>query len=635
MDCGFIKVAAATTHVRVADTQYNTERIIECMRKASEKKVKILVTPELSLTGATCEDLFLQDVLLKSAEESLGIIAEASEGLDLLVSVGLPVELDGSVYNCAAVLYDGEILGVVPKTNLLNYGGLFEKRWFESGADVAVSEITIAGQDTLFGTELLFRNETLGELCVAVEIGSDLQAVIPPSAYHVKAGANVILNPAACAATADSGELRRDFVKNQSMRLACGYISAGAGGGESTQDNVYTGHNMIFENGVMLNECDGVTGMITTELDVSLLQFVRRKTGAMRGDSGEYAVSYWDSAFEETNLTREISKEPFIPQNTDELAKKCEKIIDIQSRGLKKRLEHTNAKTLVIGLSGGLDSTLAILVCAKALDMLGRPREDILAITMPCFGTTARTRSNAEILAEELGAQLKVVDITNSVKSHFADIGQAEDRYDVVFENSQARERTQVLMDVANGCGGLVIGTGDLSELALGWATYNGDHMSMYGVNGGVPKTLVRKLVQHVADTCENEALKKVLYGILNTPVSPELLPAENGEISQKTEDLVGPYELHDFFMYNIVHCGFEPKKVYRLAKYAFDGEYDGETVIKWLKTFIRRFFNQQFKRSCLPDGPQVGVITLSPRAGWKMPSDAVSAAWLEQLEDL
>ena len=636
---GFIKVAAGTPKIRVADCRYNAEQIFTMMREADKQGVKVLCLPELCLTGYTCGDLFLQDTLLCGAEEGLQTILEATRNLDMVTVLGLPVRCkwDNKLYNCAAVIQSGEILGLVPKTYLPNYGEFYEQRWFASGAGVETS-VDLCGETVDMDAAGLFACETVPNLVLGVEICEDLWATEPPSARLARGGATVILNLSASNELVGKSGYRRNLVVGQSGRLVCGYVYADAGEGESTTDLVFTGHNMIAENGALLAERRFATGLTISEIDVDRLAYERRR---MTTFNGQRQADLWRASFslplEETRLTRAVSPAPFVPADAEDRAERCNEILKIAALGLKKRLEHTGARTAVMGLSGGLDSTLAILITAVAMKLLDRPASDIIAVTMPCFGTTDRTRDNAVELAERLGATLKRIDIGSAVKVHFKDIGQSMEDHSVTFENGQARERTQVLMDIANQNGGLVIGTGDLSELALGWATYNGDHMSMYGVNAGIPKTLVRHLVAFVSDDkgSEDPRLSAVLDDILDTPVSPELLPAIEGKISQKTEDLVGPYELHDFFLYYAIRWGFPPRKVFRLAEHALGRTYDRATILKWLNSFYRRFFTQQFKRSCLPDGPKVGSVTLSPRGDWRMPSDAVAALWLEELEGL
>ena len=555
-----------------------------------------------------------------------------------MTAVGLPVrdKWDGKLYNCAALIQQGEILGLVPKVHLPNYGEFYEKRWFASGKDMD-NLITLCGQEVCLSDRLIWACEEIPDLVIGVEICEDLWAPEPPSAALARSGATLILNLSASNETVGKANYRRNLVAGQSGRLLCGYVYADAGAGESTTDMVFTGHNLIAENGAILAESRLFHNSLTiSELDVQRLSGERRRLSSFPAVQDEgYQRIYFSLPVEKTNLSRIIDPRPFIPSEQSALKNRCETILSIQSLGLKKRLEHSRAKTAVVGISGGLDSTLALCVTARAMDLLNRPRTDIIAITMPCFGTTQRTKSNAEILAQRLGVTLERVDIAKQVLQHFEDIGHSPDDQDVTFENAQARTRTLVLMDWANQTGGLVIGTGDLSELALGWATYNGDHMSMYGVNASIPKTLICHLVSYEAEKLDDPRLKEVLMDILDTPVSPELLPAKDGEISQKTEDLVGPYELHDFYLYYAIRWGFSPAKVYHLARLAFNGAYDQETILKWLKTFYRRFFNQQFKRSCLPDGPKVGSVTLSPRGDWRMPSDASSALWLKELDEL
>ena len=640
MKDGFISVAAGTPKIAVADCRYNAEQIFTLMREADKQGVKILALPELCLTGYTCGDLFLQDTLLQGAEEGLQTILAATRNLDIVTALGLPVwdKWDNKLYNCAAVIQKGEILGLIPKTYLPNYGEFYEQRWFASGSGVEHG-IELCGQHVSLCVNQTFACDTMPNLVIGVEICEDLWAPAPPSVELARKGATVILNLSASNELVGKADYRRSLVTGQSARLMCGYVYADAGEGESTTDVVFTGHNLIAENGTLLAERRFATGLTVSEIDVDRLIHDRRRTNTFT--FGKEPPEIWRCSFtlpvEETHLTRYVSPSPFVPEDAAGRAERCEEILRIASLGLKKRLEHTGAKTAVVGLSGGLDSTLALLITALAMGMLNRPASDIIAVTMPCFGTTARTRSNAELLAERMGATLKVVDISQAVRRHFADIGQSMENHDVTFENGQARERTQVLMDIANQTGGLVIGTGDLSELALGWCTYNGDHMSNYAVNASIPKTLVRHLVAYLArdNAKKDQALHDVLEDILDTPVSPELLPAVQGEIAQRTEDLVGPYELHDFFLYYMLRWGFPPRKIYRLAVYALGKTYSRDVILKWLKTFYRRFFSQQFKRSCLPDGPKVGSAALSPRGDWRMPSDASAALWMAELETL
>ena len=636
---GFIKVAAGTPKIKVGDCHHNAEAIFTIMREADEQGVRVLALPELCLTGATCGDLFLQNTLLKGAEEGLSTILAATKHLDLVAAVGMPVqdEWNGKLYNCAVLLHKGKILGAVPKVHLSRE----EKRWFSS-VPHGESHAALCGDSVCVSARGVFRCSSLPELMLGVELGDDLFAPVPPSVSLVlNNGATLILNLSADGETAGRADYRRNTILSHTARLVCGYVYANAGEGESTTDQVFAGHNLIAENGVLLAERRFVSGLTISELDVSRLTYERRRLGVFSPDADADPEAFWLRTFpmeaRDTHLTRAVSPSPFLPEDPAMRAERCEEILKIAALGLKKRLEHTHAKTAVVGLSGGLDSTLAVLTTAVAMKLLGRPSTDILAITMPCFGTTDRTRDNAVELASRLGCTLRRIDIGEAVAVHFRDIGQPMDRHDVTFENAQARERTQVLMDVANQEGGLVIDTGDLSELALGWATYNGDHMSMYAVNASIPKTLVRHLVSYICqdNAQSDEALSHVLADILDTPVSPELLPAVGGKIAQKTEDLVGPYELHDFYLYYAVRWGFAPRKVLRLAEQAFGRAYDRATLLKWLRNFYRRFFAQQFKRSCLPDGPKVGTVSFSPRGDWNMPSDAVASLWLDELEGL
>ena len=637
---GFIKVAAGTPQIKVADCRHNAEACFTLMREAAKQGVKVLVLPELCLTGYTCGDLFLHDTLLQGAEEALATVLEATRNLDMVTALGLPVrnKWDNKLYNCAAVIHKGEILGLVPKTALPNYGEFYEGRWFASGQGVE-AYIRLCGQDVDLCARQLFGCQSMPNLVIGVEICEDLWGTQPPSGLLSAAGATVMLNLSASDEVVGKAEYRRALVTGQSARLLCGYVYADAGEGESTTDMVFAGHNLIAENGALLAERRFACGLTVSEIDVDRLVYERRRmnTYTASKEALEIGRVNFDLDTEETRLTRRFSPTPFVPEDSADRAERCDEILKIAALGLKRRLEHTHAAAAVVGLSGGLDSTLAILIAAVAMKLLDRPASDIIAVTMPCFGTTDRTRDNAVELAGRLGATLKRIDIGEAVKQHFKDIGQSMDNHDVTFENGQARERTQVLMDIANQCGGLVVGTGDLSELALGWATYNGDHMSMYGVNASIPKTLVRHLVSFVAGdkVAEDPRLSHVLEDILDTPVSPELLPAVGGEIAQRTEDLVGPYELHDFFLYYIIRWGFPPRKVFRLAEQALGDRYDRSVILKWLKNFYRRFFAQQFKRSCLPDGPKVGSVTLSPRGDWRMPSDASARLWMEELETL
>ena len=634
MKNGFVKVAAATPDIRVADVEFNTQNIINAMEEAQKNGAKILVFPELCVTGYTCSDLFDHSVLLKASRKALLEIAENTNDKDMLVFVGAPLEVNGKLYNVAAAMNQGEIIGFTTKTFLPNYGEFYEMRQFTPGPQT-VREITFEGKKIPFGPQILFQAEGMEELVVAAEICEDVWSPIPPSIQAALEGATVIVNCSASDETIGKDTYRRALISGQSARLISGYIYANAGEGESTTDLVFGGHNIIAENGTVLKESSRyVNEIIYSELDLQRITGERRKNTTFQPLDEETLVRVPFTVEEtKTFLTRTFPKKPFVPSDEQTRAQRCEEILTIQAMGLKKRLAHTNARTAVVGISGGLDSTLALLVTARAFDMLGRDKKDIIAVTMPCFGTTDRTYQNACEMSKKVGATLIEVPIADAVNVHFRDIGHDPEDHSVTYENCQARERTQVLMDIANKTWGMVIGTGDLSELALGWATYNGDHMSMYGVNASVPKTLVRHLVKYAADDTKDEALKNVLYDVLDTPVSPELLPPKDGDITQKTEDLVGPYELHDFFLYFMLRFGYEPSKIFRIACMTFDGEYDKETIFKWLETFCRRFFSQQFKRSCLPDGPKVGTVALSPRGDWRMPSDACVAVWMKDLE--
>ena len=653
MKDGFIKVAACTPEIQVADVDFNVDKIISQLEKCREEGVKVAVFSELCITGYTCQDLFFQNALLDKAMEGVVKIAKTTADSDMLVAVGVPVRANGKLYNCAVVIQDGEVRAFVPKTHLPNYNEFYEARHFAPyRGECAAIDLREYGQLEFIPPmeQTVFVCEEIPELVVGFELCEDLWVADPVSNYLAKAGATLICNLSASDEVIGKDSYRRQLVSNQSARLVAGYIYCSAGDGESTQDMVFSGHNIIAENGSILAESRLFENGITiSEIDFKKLAFERRKISTYPA-SAEWDYSSKDSGFlnmenisrerfsfeiGETALTRKFAKTPFIPSNQAERNERCHLILQMQSHGLMKRIAHTHSKTVVIGISGGLDSTLALLVCVMAMDLLKRPHTDIVAVTMPCFGTTKRTRSNAEILCDALGVTFREVDISKAVLQHFEDIGHDYNDHSVVFENGQARERTKVLMNIANQVSGMVVGTGDLSELALGWATYNGDHMSMYGVNASIPKTLVRHIVQYYGDTCTSDILRDVLYDILDTPVSPELLPTDESgtEMTQKTEDLVGPYELHDFFLYYGIRWGFEPSKVKRLAKYAFEGDYPDEVIDKWLKTFYRRFFSQQFKRSCLPDGAKIGSVTLSPRGDWRMPSDAVAKLWLEDID--
>lgn len=636
MKNGFIKMAAGTPKIQVADCIHNTEEILRLVKEMEAAGAKIMGFPELCITGYTCKDLFWQNVLLDSARERLLWLAEQTKNVDALIVVGLPLEVESKLYNTAAVLNRGKILGLIPKTNLPNYAEYYEARQF-TPADRRFRMVHLADQEIPFTTKLLFSCPQMPGMQIGVEICEDLWVPNPPSISHALAGANVILNLSAGDEITGKDKYRRELVNGQSARLVCAYLYATAGEGESSTDLVFGGHNLICENGSVLAEAKRfVNETIYADIDVKRLTAERRRmTTFPAADNMEYQIIPFELKREETRLERTFPPKPFVPSNREEREKRCDEILSIQAMGLKKRLEHTHSQSAVLGISGGLDSTLALLVTARAFDYLGMEREKITAVTMPCFGTTDRTYRNACELTGKLGATLREVDIKEAVTIHFRDIGHDSEKHDVTYENCQARERTQVIMDIANQTGGMVIGTGDLSELALGWATYNGDHMSMYGVNASIPKTLVRHLVRYYADTCGDEELSRILLDVLDTPVSPELLPPKDGEIAQKTEDLVGPYELHDFFLYYMLRAGYEPDKIYRIACKTFDGVYEREVILKWLKNFYRRFFMQQFKRSCLPDGPKVGTVAVSPRGDLRMPSDACARIWLDEVEKL
>lgn len=636
MKDGFITVATATPQVAVADCEANTQAILACINEMAAAHAKVMVLPELCITGYTCSDLFWQTKLLDEAEAALSVIAEESRQVDALITVGMPLRVAGKLLNVAAILCRGKVLGFVPKVNLPAYNEFYETRHFTSGS-ADMGTVQFCGEEIPVGTNLLFSCENMVDLCVAAEICEDLWVPNPPSVHHALAGASVICNLSASDEMVGKGSYRRDLVAGQSARLVCAYLYATAGEGESTTDLVFGGQNLIAENGTVLAESATFENEINVAtIDVQRLASERRRMSTFpAAESKEYREISFALVEEETKLARFFDADPFVPSNADQLSDRCEEILNIQALGLKKRLAHTHAKSAVVGISGGLDSTLALLVTARAFDMLGLPRKGIVAVTMPGFGTTDRTYNNAVAMIKSLGATFKEVPIAKAVMQHFADIDHDASIHDVTYENSQARERTQILMDIANQANGFVIGTGDLSELALGWATYNGDHMSMYAVNASVPKTLVRHLVRHYADTSADEVLAGVLYDVLDTPVSPELLPPEDGAISQKTEDLVGPYELHDFFLYQMLRMCFPPAKIYRVAKEAFAGRYSNETILKWLRTFYLRFFSQQFKRSCLPDGPKVGSVAVSPRGDLRMPSDACVSAWIKEVETL
>lgn len=637
MDYGFIKVAAATPKIKVADVDYNTELICNQIDEAAKNGAKVLVFPELCLTGYTCSDLFWQSLMLEKVKEKTIEIARYSKDYDMLIMIGIPYEHNGKLYNVGVVLHKGKILGMVTKKHLPNYSEFYEARHFTKGFEKVVT-VDFAGQKVPMGMNILFKCENRPDMVIGVEICEDLWVPNPPSIRHTMAGATIIANLSASDEVTGKSIYRRDLVAGQSARLICGYIYADAGEGESSTDLVYSAHNMIAENGRMLAEAKRfINQTVYGDIDLDRIKNERRKmTTYDSKDEEDYTVVTFEMNMDNNELSTKINNMPFVPGDIAKRNERCEEILTIQAMGLKKRLEHTNAKSAVIGISGGLDSTLALLVTVRAFDMLGRDRKGIVAVTMPGFGTTDRTYDNALKMIEKLGTTFIEINISDAANEHFKAIGHDSSIHDVTYENVQARQRTLYLMNLANQYNGFVVGTGDLSELALGWATYNGDHMSMYGVNASIPKTLVRHLVRYYADTCDDIELNKVLMDVLDTPVSPELLPPQdNGEIAQKTEDLVGPYELHDFFMYYMLRLGYTPKKIYYLARNAFEGIYNDETILKWLKTFYRRFFAQQFKRSCLPDGPKVGTVAVSPRGDLRMPSDACATIWLKELEEI
>ncbi len=641
MNYGFVKVAAAVPRVKVADCKFNSERLEGLITIAEGKGVQILTFPEMCITGYTCGDLFAQQLLLEQAEMALIQILNSTRQLDIISILGMPVVVSSTVINAAVVIQKGKILGVVPKTYLPNYKEFYEQRWFTSALQVSENSVRLCGQIVPMGNNLLFET---AETTFGIEICEDLWATVPPSSSLALQGAEIIFNLSADDEGIGKHNYLCSLISQQSARCISGYVFSSSGFGESTTDVVFAGNGLIYENGYLLARSERFCleeQLIINEIDVECIRAERRvnttfaanKANCPGKEAVRISTEFVNS--KDLNLTRTFNPHPFVPQGS-ELNSRCEEIFSIQIAGLAQRLLHTGAKTAVIGISGGLDSTLALLVCVKTFDKLGLSRKDILGITMPGFGTTDRTYHNAIDLMNSLGVSIREISIREACIQHFKDIGHDLNIHDVTYENSQARERTQILMDIANQTWGMVIGTGDLSELALGWATYNGDHMSMYGVNAGIPKTLVKHLVQWVTENGMDEASKATLLDIVDTPISPELIPAdENGEIKQKTEDLVGPYELHDFFLYYFLRFGFRPSKIYFLAQTAFSGVYDDETIKKWLQTFFRRFFNQQFKRSCLPDGPKVGSISISPRGDWRMPSDASSAAWLKEIAEL
>lgn len=642
MKHGFLRVAAATPRVVVADCTENAAQIMSLIDRAISVKAEFLVFPELCITGYTCGDLFLQDTLLSAARKALTEIVYHTKGSKMPVIVGMPLQVNYRLYNTAVVICNGHILGIVPKTHIPNYSEFYEARHFSEAPDenmtIKSSKVMIGPEkdyDILFGTKILFEAENFENFIFAAEICEDIWTGVSPSLAATANGAVIIANLSASDEITGKADYRRDMIRMASGRMVCGYIYADAGEGESSTDLVFAGHDLICENGLLLSESKRfTTGLIYTEIDTGRLANERRRMMSFKvSDDGFARVSFEAEIYNIFNPVRKIDNSPFVPYDTGERDKRCSEITSIQAAGLRKRLKAAGIKTAVVGISGGLDSTLALLITVKAFKQAGLATDGIISVTMPCFGTTDRTYNNAVKLSRKLGTTLKEINIRETVTMHFKDIGHDENIHDVTYENAQARERTRILMDLANEYSGLVIGTGDMSELALGWATYNGDHMSMYGVNASVPKTLVRYLVRYFADTAEDKELKEVLYDILETPVSPELLPPKDGVISQRTEDLVGPYMLHDFFIYNVLRYGFEPEKIFDMAHIAFEGFYSDETIIKWMKVFYRRFFSQQFKRSCLPDGPKVGSVSVSPRGDLRMPSDASAKEWLKKIE--
>jgi len=638
MRYGFVKVCAATPQMRVADVKYNVENIISCIKKASAEGAHIVAFPELCICGYTCGDLFNQTALLRGVEEGLAEIARATADIKTLAFVGAPLMCGSKLYNCAVAISGGKILGAVPKTYLPTYGEFYERRHFSPGEET-LRQVSVCGYNFLLGVKLLFKAKSFENLLVGAEVCEDLWAPLSPSVFATRAGATIIVNLSCSDETVGKAEFRKGLVGVQSAKLICGYVYVDTGDGESTTDMVFAGHNLICENGKTISESVLFkNGLIYGEIDVDMLVSERRRMASSyfgEENCDNYTQVEFEPNLTESEISRSFSPTPFIPSDDKALLERAKLILNMQAKGLEKRLRHTNAKTSVIGVSGGLDSSLALLVVRRAHLAIGKPLGDILAISMPGFGTTSRTKDNSMQLASCLGATVKCIPISDSVSLHFSDIGHDPAVRDVTYENAQARMRTLVLMDIANQSGGLVIGTGDLSELALGWATYNGDHMSMYGVNCSVPKTLVKYLVRAEAEIIGGEA-ERVLKDILATEISPELLPPDkDGKIAQKTEDLIGPYVLHDFFLYYAIRYGFPPEKVYKLACMSFNGKFSVEEVKKWLKVFYSRFFSQQFKRSCVPDGVKIGSLTLSPRGDWRMPSDAVSALWLEEVKSL
>lgn len=639
---GFVKVAAGSPMISVANCQKNAEQIIDIIRHAADEGAAIVALPELCITGYTAADLFLQPFFLREAEQALDNIVSMTSTVPVVSVVGVPVALDGRLYNCAAVIADGEIKGVVPKTYMPNYGEFYEGRWFQQAQSGTPKSVTLCGNEVPFGTDLLFA-DSKEHVKFGVEICEDLWAPIAPSTYMALNGAQIIINISASNDNVSKNAYRESLIAMQSAKTFAGYVYASSGIGESTTDLVFGGATYIAENGTILAKGERFaqeSTYVTADIDLLRLTSMRLKTNTFAScmplPSVRTVTIDMRSDLDEVNVTRIFPRHPFVPSATSDRAENCKEVFSIQTNGLAQRLRASHAKKAVIGISGGLDSTLALLVAAKTMDLLNRPRTDVVGITMPGFGTTSRTHDNAVGLMKSLGVSIEEIDITASCKQHLTDLGVPETDRSVTYENAQARERTQILMDYSNKVNGIVVGTGDMSELALGWTTYNGDQMSMYGVNAGVPKTLVRYVVQYVADTSMTEETQKYLTDILDTPISPELLPAnEKGEIDQKTEDLVGPYELHDFFLYYFVRFGFGPERIMFMATKAFEGLYTRDVIKKWLVTFLRRFFAQQFKRSCMPDGPKVGAVSLSPRGDWRMPSDATAQMWLSIAQEL
>lgn len=622
MKDGFVKVAAGTPEIQIANCEYNADAIIAVIRRAEADGVKVLVLPELVLVGYTAGDLVLSTALTDAAMRALERVTRATAGSDMVVAIGVPIVFGHLLYNCAAVVQDGRVLGVIPKTHLGNYGEFYEKRTYAAALET-IEEMELFGQTAPFGNRLVFCCREMPLFQIGVEICEDLWAAVPPSTLLADCGASILLNLSASDEAVTKVDYRRMLVQSQSSRTNSAYVFASSGNGESTTDVVFSGHDMISENGVLLAEAAPFgAGYCVSEVDLEFLSRERRRFARKLFDNTDILRIPFSMDICETKLTRDFWKTPFVPDASQGAAARFAQVLAIQSHGLKQRIQHTKAKKLLIGVSGGVDSTLALIVSREALKLLDRPAEDVIAVTMPCFGTSGRTRANAEKLCNALGISMREINIGESVKKHLADLNHPLEVHDAAYENAQARERTQVLMDLANMYGGLVVGTGDLSELALGFATYNGDHMSNYGVNADVPKTLIRAMLRDIADHSATD-LKEVLIDIVDTPVSPELLPAKDGVISQVTEDIVGPYELHDFFLYHMIRRGASKNKMLRLAKYAFDGDYDNATIEKWYALFVRRFFAQQFKRNCIPDGPRIGNVALSPRGDWRMPSDA------------